>query len=365
MKIAFFHELHNGGARRASNEFAKHLKQNHIVDLYVVDLEGNQQEKKFYSATYFFTFIPKIWNGHDWKTKFYKDSFELIRLYLLHKRIAKKIDDKKYDLVFVQGSKLTQAPFILRFLKTKKIYYCQENLRMVYEDILKINPKLPQHKFWYERCNRFFRKIIDSQNIHHADYVLANSNYTKENIYKAYKIKAETCYMGVDPKMFKPERIDKDNDVLYIGAYALADGYSILEQILNTPHKFKTALLIQERKWVNNDRLLSKLYSKSKIALALSHNEPFGLIPLEAMACGVPVIAVNEGGYKESIIDGKTGYLVERDYKKILEKIEILLNNPQELKKISEECRENILSNWTWEINAGKLEKIIKNFIKQ
>jgi glycosyltransferase involved in cell wall biosynthesis len=364
MRIAFFHELHSGGARRASNEFAKHLKKNNIVDLYFVDEKPNNNEKKFYSSIFYFQFMPKIWKGNNPGARFYKDTIELIKLYKFHKKIAKTIDKNNYDIVFIQGSKFTQAPFILRFLKTKKIYYCQENLRMVYEKILDIDKKLPVHKYFYEKLNRYLRKLIDASNIHHADKVLTNSNYTKENVYKAYGIRAQTCYMGVNTQLFKPEKVAKENDVLYIGAYAIADGYADLEKILAFPHKYKISLLIQERKWIDNDKLLSKLYSKSKIALAMSYNEPFGLIPLEAMACGVPVIAVNEGGYRESIIDGKTGFLVQRDAKKISEKIGYLLGNNNVLKQMSGKCRENILKKWTWKLNAAKLEKILNNFAK-
>ncbi len=364
MKIAFFHELHSGGARRASNEFSKYLKKNNRVDLFIVDERSNDSESKFYSSIFFFKFAAKVWKGHDWRSKFYKDTLELIKLYALHKKIAQRINYGNYDIVFIQGSKFTQAPFILRFIKTKKVYYCQENLRIAYESLLGVDKNLPKHKFLYEKINRLIRKTLDAGNIRHADYVLTNSNFTKENVSKTYRIKAQTCYMGVDPEAFKPERVMKNNDVLYIGAYAFTDGYSILKKILDTPHKFKIALLIQERKWINDDRLLSKLYSKSKIALALSYNEPFGLIPLEAMACGVPVIAVYEGGYKESIIDGKTGYLVIRDYRKILQKIEYLLDNPLMLDKMSKECRKNILKNWTWKLNGAKLEKILREYLK-
>jgi glycosyltransferase involved in cell wall biosynthesis len=364
MKIAFFHELHLGGARRASNEFAKYLKVNNQVDLFLIDEKLNQKEKKFYNAINFYQFIPAVWKGNNWKIKFYKDTIELMKLYKLHKKIAKIIDSKNYDVVFIQGSKFTQAPFILRFLKTKTVYYCQENLRMVYEAILAVDKKLPTQKYLYEKLNRRIRKAIDKTNINHAGKVLTNSDYTKANVYKAYGIKATTYYMGVDSQQFKPAAVKKDNDVLYIGAYAFTDGYADLEKILAISHKYTNALLIQERKWIDNDKMLSKLYSKSKIALALSHNEPFGLIPLEAMACGVPVIAVNEGGYKESILDGKTGFLVPRDANIISEKIKYLLNNDAVLKQMSRQCRENILKNWTWKNNAAKLENFLYDFIK-
>lgn len=40
-------------------------------------------------------------------------------------------------------------------------------------------------------------------------------------------------------------------------------------------------------------------------------DEDFGMSPLESMACGTPVIGVNDGGLKETIIDGKTGILID------------------------------------------------------
>ncbi len=360
MKIAFFHELHAGGARRASNEFAKQLRKNHTVDLYITDEGLNSKEKNFYDRIFFFKFLPIKWNGNDWRGKLYKDTYELYKLYKLHKNIAKVIDKKKYDIVFVQPSKLTQAPFILRFLKSKNMYYCQESLRIVYDKSFRINKQLPKYKYIYESVNRFIRKIIDKKNIKSANQVLVNSNFTKRNIFSAYNISSKVCYMGVDTNIFKPSKIKKTNDILYIGAYAYSDGYTDLKKILSkNTQKYKVLILAQERKWIDNDLLLRSLYSQSKIALALSHNEPFGLIPLEAMACGVPIIAINEGGYKESVVNGKTGFLVSRNTVLLQKKINYLLKNKKILEKFSYESRSHILQNWTWEKNTRILEKII------
>lgn len=363
MKIAFFHELHKGGARRASNEFAGQLrKKHHIVNLYIVDEEVDKKESIFYDKIYLNYFKQRIWKGNDWKSKIYKDTAELYKLYMLHKRLAKEIDNEKYDLIFVQGSKYTQAPFLLRFIRTKNVYYCQEPLRMVYETELKVNPDIGFLKYNYENFNRFIRKKLDRKNILCADLVLANSKYTKENIRKAYGITAKVCYMGVDTKVFKPEKIKKTNDVLFIGAYGYMDGYPLLKKIIAiSRHRYNLVVLASERKWIDNDRELGKLYSKSKLALALGVNEPFGLIPLEAMACGLPVIAVDDGGYKESVLSEKTGYLVQRNPQAISDKINYMLSNKEILKKMSASARSLVVDNWTWEKNAGKLEKILKN----
>ena len=55
------------------------------------------------------------------------------------------------------------------------------------------------------------------------------------------------------------------------------------------------------------DEELAVLYTKAKAFLAMSQDEDFGITPVEAMSFGTPVIAYNGGGYKETVINGKTG----------------------------------------------------------
>lgn len=56
---------------------------------------------------------------------------------------------------------------------------------------------------------------------------------------------------------------------------------------------------------------LEELYSISDLLLLLSEKESFGLVAIEAMACGVPCIGTNVGGIPEVIVDGITGYVCE------------------------------------------------------
>ncbi len=71
---------------------------------------------------------------------------------------------------------------------------------------------------------------------------------------------------------------------------------------------------------------LEELYSISDLMLLLSEKESFGLVALEAMACGVPVIGTNVGGIPEVITDGETGYICELgDIDSIVEKAVHLL----------------------------------------
>ena len=358
MKIAIFHELEKlSGARKIVNGYGKILKKENVVDLYYVDYDQEKNLKNNFTNSYFYKFKEKKWEGNNWKIKLYKDTIELIKLYLLHRKVAKIINSKEYDFVLVNPSKFTQTPFLLRFID-KSIYFCQEPLRLVYDDLFRI-PDLNLFKQYYEEINRKIRKLIDRSNINNASLVLANSFFSKQNIKKAYDIKAVVCYLGVDENIFFPTGIQKKFDLLFIGDKSSIEGYDLLTKTLKMYRKVPKICYILRDK--TNKRLseieLIKKYNQVKIVLCLSRSEPFGLISLEAMSCGIPVIAVNEGGYKESVVDGKTGYLVEFSSKILKEKIDYLIDNNQIREKMGMLAREHVLKKFT-------LEKSVINFLK-
>jgi glycosyltransferase involved in cell wall biosynthesis len=86
------------------------------------------------------------------------------------------------------------------------------------------------------------------------------------------------------------------------------------------------------------------------------YNEPFGLVPLEAMACGKPVVGIDEGGVKESIVDTFTGVLVDRNPQAFGAAIQFLLENPSLVAQYSENSRKHVLANWSWERSVSQLE---------
>lgn len=360
MRIAFFHELSEGGARRSAREFGKILKKSNTVDLYFVDSKNINDSDGFFSNTFFFKFKEKKWKGKNWKAKLYKDYVELYRLYLLHKKIAKIIISRNYDFVFVEPSRFTQAPFILRFLP-KTVYYSQEPLRMIYDPRVNSLNGISGLRFYYEKLNRSIRKKIDSSNIMHASKVLANSEFSKKNIKKAYGIKADVCYMGVDTETFTPRSEKRDTDILYIGAYDSVDGiYSFEEMVKKIKRPLTYKILAREKSWIRSDYELSRLYSSSKITICISRNEPFGLIPLESMACETPVIALNEGGYKETIKNDLTGFLTSDDPGKIAELIDKLLMSKTKLSVLGKQARKDMVSRWQWERGAHEIEEHAK-----
>ena len=108
---------------------------------------------------------------------------------------------------------------------------------------------------------------------------------------------------------------------------------------------------------------LLKLYSNSYAVLFSAINEDFGLVPLEAMACEKPIIAVNEGGPRYTIINGKTGFLVNSP-KEMAEKMITLAKDPSMVEKIGKEGRKLVKEKYTWKNFLSSLGKIFKEVAK-
>ncbi len=361
MRIAFFHELPLGGARRSMQEYAKELKKSHQIDLFLVDDREETLENKFYSNIFFYKFVPKDWQGKNWKTRLYKDTIELLRLYRLHRKIAQDIENKDYDFVLVSASKYIEAPFIMRFLKIPFLFFCHDpSYRIIYDPIFSISKKLDLLRYNYEKLNRFIRKVIDRENLKKVNLCVLPSNYIANIFTKIYKKKCAVVYYGVDVFTFKPLDIRKDIDIFYIGSYHPVDGYDLLKNALSLMKiKPKIRKVMIEDEWISDDRQLNKLYNRSKIVVCLAKKEGLGAIPLEAMASGAAVVAVDEAGYKETIINGRTGYLISRDPGKLAEKLDWLLLHEEERLKLSKNARENVIKNWQWKKRAKELEGVI------
>jgi glycosyltransferase involved in cell wall biosynthesis len=77
-----------------------------------------------------------------------------------------------------------------------------------------------------------------------------------------------------------------------------------------------------------DDESLADLYGRCRGFLTTAIDEDYGLTPLEAMACGKPVVATKEGGYLETIIDGNTGILVSPDTQAICDAVQLIDKNP-------------------------------------
>ncbi len=95
-----------------------------------------------------------------------------------------------------------------------------------------------------------------------------------------------------------------------------------------------------------------------------SWQETFGLVYIEAMAHGKPIVAVKGQGVDGIVSHGETGLLVKpRDVKTLTKAIDFLLSHPEEARAIGERARKLVLENYTWEKNAEKTIKVYKEVL--
>ena len=107
---------------------------------------------------------------------------------------------------------------------------------------------------------------------------------------------------------------------------------------------------------ISDDELVN-LYNQATMVVFVPLMEPFGFIPLEAMACGTPVIGIREAGVRESIGDGQTGILIDRDPVELAQAIELLLSDKSLVEALRKRGFEDVNKNWTWEKATDRLEK--------
>lgn len=230
--------------------------------------------------------------------------------------------------------------------------------------------------------------------LQNSDRINANSNYTKcivLSIDGRIKNKIEIIPMGVDINRFKHEddtnlKEDFDAEYLILSVGRLIDwkGTKYLITAMNEiikkipsaklviggigPEKEKLEKLTQELNLKNNVIFtgyiegidLPKYYNSSNIFVLPSinlngHTETLGVVLLEAMVCGTPVIGSNVGGIPDIIKDGYNGFLVpEKSPKDLADKIVQLLSNEKMAEEFSVNGLKTVRERFSWEIVGEK-----------
>ncbi|WP_416562445.1 glycosyltransferase [Nocardia testacea] len=95
---------------------------------------------------------------------------------------------------------------------------------------------------------------------------------------------------------------------------------------------------------------MAPLLRSADVAVCTPWYEPFGITPLEAMACGVPVVAAAVGGLTDTVVDGVTGRLVTpREPDELADAIEGLLDAPQTRADFGRAGRDRVRARYSWE----------------
>lgn len=104
---------------------------------------------------------------------------------------------------------------------------------------------------------------------------------------------------------------------------------------------------------------LKYYYSAADLFVTTPWYEPFGITPIEAMACGTPVIGANVGGIKYSVRDGQTGFLVPPNEPDALgERLAYLFERPSLLRQFSQQAIERVNRMFTWRRVSAQIAEV-------
>lgn len=217
---------------------------------------------------------------------------------------------------------------------------------------------------------------------------ISNNNKQKLNkIYDKYKDKIVMMPNGYNPELFYREKYSKeellkffsinkkyDNIICFAGRLVLNKGVDILLNsakiyerdnvltlIVGDGSEYASLNLLKEKLGLKNvvfvgnqnAEVLRKIYSVSDICVVPSREEAFGLVALEAIACGTPVIATNQGGMVD-FVTKDVGTLIEREnVEKLAEEINKILDGERNFDK--HYLQDYAKNNYSQEILMDKL----------
>ena len=403
MKIAVWHNLPSGGGKRALYYFVRGLVgRGHKLACWSLDTADHSYLplSEFVSER----IISSELNGRTrkrftdkWRPDVKKAVDRMRAFDQACRRCAQEIEAGDFDVLFANSALHYYVPYIMRHLRMKKVLYLQEPCRYLYE----ASPVLP----WVsnapeelEQADLFSprRFIADYPllqtlrlqakqewlNIESCDQVLVNSYFSRESVLRSYGVDARVCYLGVDTTLFRDLGLPRERIIVGLGSFDSIKGVDLAVKavallpdprpplvwiansgneiyrngIIELAHSLGVELRIQ---MAISDTELVAILNKATLLLYTSRLEPFGLAPLEANACGLPVVGIAEGGIRETIQDGVNGFLVDPEPESIARAANQLLQNPALTRRLGETAADYVRREWDVEESVTRLETIL------
>jgi glycosyltransferase involved in cell wall biosynthesis len=399
MKIAVWHNLPSGGGKRALYYHVRGLvERGHQVSCWCLDTADQSflPLSEFAPERVVPTEVRKPRVGlTSWLAPWHSEAVARLREFdKASRRCAKEIAAGPFDLLFANSSVGYNVPFILRHLRMKKVLYLQEPRRFLYEAA----PILP----WVSSAaddlgsSLFHPRTILANypnlqtlqlqakqewlNVQACDRVLVNSYFSRESVLRAYGVAARVCYLGVDTNLFRNLNLERESFIVGVGS---------IDPIKHIDLAISAVALLPEPRpplvWIANsgsqsyrdtitelarssgvefrihtaisDSELVNILNRAALLLCTPRLEPFGFAVLEANACGLPVVAVAEGGLRETVDHGRNGLLVDSEPASIARAVARLLGDPSLARKMGETGVANVTQNWAVEKSVDRLEK--------
>jgi glycosyltransferase involved in cell wall biosynthesis len=273
-----------------------------------------------------------------------------------------QFDLSKYDLII--SSSHAVAKGVLTNSNQLHINYCHTPIRYAWDlthQYLRESGFSTGIKGTIAKTILHYIRMWDVNASNRVDYFVANSNYIAGRIKKIYRRDAEVIYPPVDTVQFPIQKIKKD---YYLAASRFVP-YKRIDLIVEAFSMMPDKQLVIIGEGPDEDKIKSKAsaninffgyQSKEKLieymqnakAFIFAADEDFGIMIIEALSCGTPVIAFNKGGAAETIIDGKTGILFNEQnagfIKEAVERFEANHErfNPEELNEYAKQFDRNV-----------------------
>ncbi|MBP0004390.1 MAG: glycosyltransferase family 1 protein [Cyanobacteria bacterium SBC] len=114
------------------------------------------------------------------------------------------------------------------------------------------------------------------------------------------------------------------------------------------------------------DGQMAEYYAAADVCVVPSHYEPFGLVAIEAMACGTPIVASAVGGLQYTIAHEETGLLVPpKDDIAFAEAIDRILCNPEFREELGLAARQRVLEQFSWDSVAERLSRVYTQLLEE
>jgi glycosyltransferase involved in cell wall biosynthesis len=310
----------------------------------------------------------------------------------VQRQMARDINHAQYDVAFVHACRFSLSVPIAEWLTVPCVFYAQETRRVGFEAQ---PPRPASQQRNREKLVRLVRRPYESlcrrrdrQAVAAVDRVLCNSRFSADMLTAAYGINPIVCYLGVDDKVFRPSDELPTGPtplsrgllrVLSIGALHPVKGHELALAATARAASITSARgelhIVYERERPGHaselDRLarslgvglhlhrgipdeeLVNLYRSAEVTVCAARLEPFGLTVLESTSCGTPVVAVAQGGYRETVIDGVNGYLAERDPTSVGDKIVRIVSG--DLSSTPADLHDLVSRLWSWDQAAKRI----------
>ncbi len=237
-----------------------------------------------------------------------------------------QFDLGEYDLIISSSAAISKG--VITGPDQLHICYCHSPIRYAWDlqhQYLKESNLEKGFKGFLVKIILHYIRLWDLRTANAVDYFVSNSNFIKRRIYKVYRRNATIIYPPVDIKAFS-FKADKCDYYLAASRLVPYKKMRLIIQAFNSLPDKKLKVIgdgpdMKEIRAIAGENIEILGYQAHDVLVNYMQNakcfvfaalEDFGIIPVEAQACGTPVIAYAKGGALETVEHGKTGFLFKK-----------------------------------------------------